>query len=556
MKNFIKPTVLSFFIIVFLASCASKTFNEQMDEKAKKNIDSAVYEKIKDSYSQSIITQIEPKKTFVSILEDKSLSGVLKELEIIDGNYYFLKTNDFLIPKSRIKIDSLKQLNEYLSIVIGKVFVIEKTDSMVVVNLVDKSESKKIFFSKIPFLLEGDVTIKELSKLITSSSGFEISTDRYIDELKDFKETMISIKAENLLDAIDTLASKKDFYVFIDYNEKKIELSKYKDVVIELNIPMLNLKTSNTTSSQELLGENKVENQSSLYLFDELNKILTNILKNDTTSSFHIDKSSGLIYLKSTKSIEEAVRNLTKAYEESFSKEAIIEFERIELILHKNQKYGIASISGTGTRSDGVATTGSIESYNDAPNININEGFSFSKLASLTAVANNQIGYLLNYSKNLIVLKNNIPTVQSLSQNTDYISQLNKTVSENNNISTSAVINTIKDGTSITAVAKISRDKIFLNIAPSIKKFIKFNNASFENSTIQLPEYKDQSYNISKEINLGESVVVGSIIVHDDAKDYDGIVPIESFAIGGVDSKSYVRREIVYAVTLKSLKGF
>ncbi len=554
MNKFIKPTVLSFCSLLFLVSCTSKTFNEQMDEKGKKNINSKVYEKIKDSYSESIINQADPKKTYVNILEDKALSSVLKELELIDGNYYFLKTGDFLIPKSRIKISSLKQLNDYLAVVLGKVFVIERTDSLSLVSLVDKSESKKIFFSKIPFILEGDITIQELSKLITSSSGFEISIDKYISDLKDFKEDMISIKTDNLLDAIDTLANNKNFYVDIDYNEKKIHLSKYKDVVIELNIPMLNLKTSNTTSSQELSGENKVENQSSLYLYDELNQILTNIIKNDTTSSFHIDKSSGLIYLKSTKATEEAVRNITKAYEESFSKEAVIEFERIELILNKNQIYGIASLVATGKDEKGGTTTGTISS--NSPNITAEGSLSFSKLTSLTAIANNQIGYLLNYSKNLIVLKNNIPTVQSLSQNTDYISQLNKTVSENNSVSTSVVVNTIKDGTSITAVAKISRDKIFLNISPSIKKFIKFNNATFETSTIQLPEYKDQSYNISKEINLGESVIVGSIIVHDDAKDYTGILPIDSFAIGGTDSKTYVRREIVYAVTLKSLKGF
>lgn len=554
MNKFIKPTVLSFCSLLFLVSCSSKTFNEQMDEKGKKNINSKVYEKIKDSYSESIINQADPKKTYVNILEDKALSSVLKELELIDGNYYFLKTGDFLIPKSRIKISSLKQLNDYLSVVLGKVFVIERTDSLSLVSLIDKSESKKIFFSKIPFILEGDITIQELSKLITSSSGFEISIDKYISDLKDFKEDIISIKTDNLLDAIDTLANNKNFYVDIDYNEKKIHLSKYKDVVIELNIPMLNLKTSNTTSSQELSGENKVENQSSLYLYDELNQILTNIIKNDTTSSFHIDKSSGLIYLKSTKATEEAVRNVTKAYEESFSKEAVIEFERIELILNKNQIYGIASLIATGKDAQGGTTTGTISS--NSPNITAEGSLSFSKLTSLTAIANNQIGYLLNYSKNLIVLKNNIPTVQSLSQNTDYISQLNKTVSENNSVSTSVVVNTIKDGTSITAVAKISRDKIFLNISPSIKKFIKFNNATFETSTIQLPEYKDQSYNISKEINLGESVIVGSIIVHDDAKDYTGILPIDSFAIGGTDSKTYVRREIVYAVTLKSLKGF
>jgi hypothetical protein len=88
-------------------------------------------------------------------LEDKALSSVLKELELIDGNYYFLKTGDFLIPKSRIKISSLKQLNDYLSVVLGKVFVIERTDSLSLVSLVDKSESKKIFFSKFHLSLKG-----------------------------------------------------------------------------------------------------------------------------------------------------------------------------------------------------------------------------------------------------------------------------------------------------------------------------------------------------------------------------------------------------------------
>ncbi len=44
--------------------------------------------------------------------------------------------------------------------------------------------------------------------------------------------------------------------------------------------------------------------------------------------------------------------------------------------------------------------------------------------------------------------------------------------------------------------------------------------------------------------------------IHDDAKEYQGVLPLEGFAIGGTDSKSYVRREIVYVVTLKNIKGF
>ena len=89
-----------------------------------------------------------------------------------------------------------------------------------------------------------------------------------------------------------------------------------------------------------------------------------------------------------------------------------------------------------------------------------------------------------------------------------------------------------------------------------IKKLISISEATVGDSTIQLPEYKDQSYNISREIGLGETVIVGSIIVHDDSKEYEGILPLEGFAIGGSDSKSYVRREIVYVVSVKSIKGF
>jgi len=115
---------------------------------------------------------------------------------------------------------------------------------------------------------------------------------------------------------------------------------------------------------------------------------------------------------------------------------------------------------------------------------------------------------------------------------------------------------TIEDGTSINALAKISRDKVFLNITPNVKKLIKISEATVGDSTIQLPEYNDQSYSISRELRLGETAIVGSMIIHDDAKEYQGVLPLEGFAIGGSDSKSYVRREILYVVTLKSIKGF
>ncbi|MDZ7818128.1 MAG: hypothetical protein U5K55_05735 [Aliarcobacter sp.] len=106
----------------------------------------------------------------------------------------------------------------------------------------------------------------------------------------------------------------------------------------------------------------------------------------------------------------------------------------------------------------------------------------------MAATANNEIGKVLNYSKNVLVLKNNIPTVQAITDNTDYVEKIETTTDADTNTTTSeATVNTIKEGTSITAMAKIARDKIFLNITPNIKKLIKITEKQIGTSTIQLP---------------------------------------------------------------------
>ena len=484
-------------------------------------------------------------------MEDKSLGDILKEMEVLDGNFYYLKSSDILVPKSRIKIHNVAELNHYLNAVLDKELFIKKAGSIYLVKLLSTSETKKQSIEHIPFELQGQISVEELIKLITAESGYEVTIGSYIDNRDDFQNSIVSVSSKNLKDALNSLAHAKDVFVDIDYDKEVIDINRYKDVVIELNIPLLDLKSSNQTSNQETAGESKVENTSQIVLYDELDKMLKNIISTDKISTYHIDKASGLIFLKSTKSIENAVRTVAKAYESSFSKEAVIEFERIELVLNKNREYGIGSISddrqtnaGTGILK-GIGEEGTFSFASD----------NATRLLKLAATANNEIGRILNYSKNVIVLKNNIPSVQSISQNTDYIEKIETTVTEG--VSTSeATVNTIKDGTSVTAMAKISRDKIFLNITPNIKKLLKISEAKVGDSTIQLPQYNDQSYNISREIRMGETSIVGSIIVHDDAKEYQGVLPVEGFAIGGTDSKSYVRREIVYVVTLKNIKGF
>lgn len=550
MKKLSKLTSFTLLAILFFG-CSDKNYHNEMIDNTRNSFDKKDYQGIKESYSKSLVSEKSTNKEYISILDDKSLADVLKEMEVIDGNLYYLKSSDVLIPKSRIKIHNITELNQYLNAVLDKELFIKKSGSMYLVKLLSTSETKKQSIEHIPFKLDGQISVEELIKLITVESGYEINIGNFIENKDDFQNSIISVSSKYLKDALNSLAHTKDVFVDIDYDKEVININRYKDVVIELNIPLLDLKSSNQTSNQETSGESKVENSSQIVLYEELDKMLKNIISTDKVSTYHIDKASGLIFLKSTKSIENAVRNVAKAYESSFSKEAIIEFERIELVLNKNREYGIGSISDNRqTDADagtirGIDTGGALSFTSD----------NATRLLKLVGTANNEIGKILNYSKNTIALKNNIPSVQSISQNTDYIEKIETTITENTTTS-EATVNTIKDGTSITAMAKIARDKIFLNITPNIKKLIKITERNIGNATIQLPEYNDQSYNISREVRLGETSIVGSIIIHDDAKEYQGVLPLEGFAIGGTDSKSYVRREIVYVVTLKNIKGF
>jgi hypothetical protein len=540
-------------LFFLLGGCSSKSYHDEMIDKTKQSFDKKDYNELKESYSASLVDEKNKSKEFISILEDKSLGDILKEMEVIDGNFYYLKSSDVLIPKSRIKIHNITELNQYLNAVLDKELFIKKNGSIYLVKLLSTSETKKQSIEHIPFKLDGQISVEELIKLITAESGYEVTIGNYIDNRDDFQNSIVSISSKNLKDALNSLGHAKDVFVDIDYDKEVINITRYKDSVIELNIPLLDIKSSSQTSNQETTGESKVENNAQIVLYDELDKMLKNIISNDKISTYHIDKASGLVFLKSTKSIENTVRAVAKAYESTFSKEAVIEFERIELLLNKNREYGIGSITDDRQTNAGagvvreIGTDGAINFTSD----------NLTRLLKITATANNEIGKILNYSKNMLVLKNNIPTVQSITDNTDYVEKIETTIDSDTNTRTSDVtVNTLKEGTSITAMAKISRDKIFLNITPTIKKLIEFGEVSVDGTMIKLPQYNDQSYNISREIRLGETSIVGSIIVHDDTKNYQGILPVEGFAIGGSDSKSYVRREIVYVVTLKNIKGF
>ncbi len=417
----VKKISISIACIFMVSGCGSASYHESVMQSTKKTINEQAYNEIKEGYAESFVKETVQKVDFISILEDKSVADALKELEILDGNYYFLRSSDILIPKSRVKLYSMLDLNKYLNATLDKELVVEKSGMMSVVKIINKSELKKRSIESQPFDLQGEISVEELIKLITAQSGYAVFVDRYVENVNNFKSSLVTINSKYLIDALNTIGNSKNVYIDIDYDKEVISLSRYKDVVVELNLPLLNLKTINETSTKETSGTSSIENSLQMVLYEELDKMVKSIISNDTTSTYHIDKSTGLIYMKTTKSVENAVRTVVKSYEQAFAKEAVIEFERIEIILNKSREYGIASMSKvpSGTTATSTATTSSVPGVIDtyaqeqtmsssviegvsrsiAPNGALSySDQSISSLISIAATANNEIGRILNYS--------------------------------------------------------------------------------------------------------------------------------------------------------------
>ena len=138
-KNLLSFTLLT----VMLTGCSSKSYHEEMIDSTKNSLDKKDYKGIKESYAGTLVDEKNVKKEFISILEDKSLGDILKEMEILDGNFYYLKSSDLLIPKSRIKIHNITELNQYLNAVLDKELFIKKSGSIYLVQLLNASETKK-----------------------------------------------------------------------------------------------------------------------------------------------------------------------------------------------------------------------------------------------------------------------------------------------------------------------------------------------------------------------------------------------------------------------------
>ena len=225
MKKFNTLIPFAIFTLLFVG-CSEKSYHDEMIDSTKQSLAKQDYKDIKKSYSDSLVDEKFKDKEFISILEDKSLGDILKEMEIIDGNFYYLKSSDILVPKSRIKIHNIQELNEYLNAVLDEELSIKKSGSIYLVKLLSTSETRKQSIENLPFALEGQISVEELIKLITAQSGYEVNIGNYIENRSDFQNSIITISSKSLKDVLNSLSHAKDVFIDIDYDTEAINIKR------------------------------------------------------------------------------------------------------------------------------------------------------------------------------------------------------------------------------------------------------------------------------------------------------------------------------------------
>ncbi len=576
MKNFIYLITLTISILLMLNSCSVKSLNKDFKNYVDKNyVKDSENGYLKNKVQQNIIHQ-----SYIDLSIKKSISTLLKELSAIDGNVYIFKGEDIDIEpctnSQKLHIDSFRKLNQYIQDTTNLTMIITKNrflkNRAKIVELTDL-HSLGSNLNQVPFYLKGSVSIndalEEMSKLTgfsivyktsdTSSSNqnSEPSLQNVVAQTQSgnfFEGKYTFFSGKNVADFLNLLSNNFNLFVDIDYKNKLITFSKKKSKIFHVFVNNINM--SGTLNGQKTVsgvngGSNSnlpISSQVTINILADLEKNLQQLIKGKPGSVLSFNKTSGQIFIKTDKRTMESATKLINDFNAIFNKQIDFQLDIYEFAVSKNFTYGV-SIGGKITRGKFTADTGSGRT-NDL----IKSIFHITKKGSnvnADVESTNKIVQLLQNTNHGYTIKNNMPYMIDLTNSKNYVKTITTTI--NHSVSgdtqvTTPETDTISDGTILTVLPRIVGKRIELNIEPNIITINKISKETYDGNTISLPDISTNKFKSNITLLSGERRIIGYITQYQDVSDYNGILPLNHFIIGGENNKKYIRKEIVFVV--------
>jgi len=277
--------------------------------------------------------------------------------------------------------------------------------------------------------------------------------------------------------------------------------------------------------------------------------------------SYSIDPMAGVIHVRDlAKNIKE-IDTYLKNIDSELRKKVVIEVKVVEVNLKKGHEVGVdwnfikREVFPNTTISS--SSTTATDNLGSAISFVINTSLWKENFMGMLKILEDY-GDVNIISQPTLLMGNNESAMIMAGQMTTYIANVSKTTTGTTGTESFSVsTGTVQDGVSLSIVARILEDSVFLNVTPVISSILQIRRIEMGDTIIEAPDTMTRSMNTSAEVKNGESLFIGGLMINSHKKNKEGLpflsrIPILG-GLFGYEKASTSKSDIAVIVTPKIL---
>lgn len=515
-----------------------------------------------------------------------------------------------------MQINSLEKLKNYIEDTTRYTLKVSKNkfykNAPKIVVVIDKEEDAKSL-SKITLNeIVGKVSVEDVFAKIAQKSGFSIvyknmtkeqSNSSMLmsneansmgggmvtpmqgsfgqDDLKEkdikFTKEKIYFSENNAEEFLNFVRDYFDVYVETNYNTKIITISRYETKVFsnllyhgmdfakfdddddEIESSLDSARAggsggSSSSSSSSSYGNSENNANSAGGKNDINNPILTIAPK----ANFYFDDKSGNLVVIATYRDMKGIEAYLLKLDETYNKRIDIEVSVYELAISKSYDYGVdVSISGTTNIMGETLALDAGTKYVKNNFLSLsNNAIKDKATTSFGAQSDADFIKLLNFTTYSQKATNNILNSMNITTARNYLKNVTVTTTTTTTTpisNTTTEVGVIQEGSIIRIMPRVVGNKIFIKSEIQLTKVTQMEEKTIGEETITMPTIAKKKIPANIMLFSGEKKIIASYTSYDRADKYKGILPMDKFAIGGVNGEEFIKKELVFVMQAKEI---
>lgn len=279
--------------------------------------------------------------------------------------------------------------------------------------------------------------------------------------------------------------------------------------------------------------------------------------------TYAIDPTSGVVHVRDYSRKIAEIDSYIKGIASQSRKKAVVEVKVVEVSLKKGYQFGVDwdLIKRKALSFTDIASTSTIATKNLTSPLSFKIdtrmwGESYSGLLKMLE----EFGDVNVISQPTLLMGNNEAAVITAGDMTTYIANVTKTVTGvSASESYTVTPGVVQEGVILSILTRIlDNNRIFINVTPVISDIKQIRQIQFGDTYIEAPDTVLRSMNTASELNDGETLVIGGLVVNKTQKDKAGIpflsrIPILG-GLFGYETGERFKKDIAIFITPRIVK--